>query len=285
MPATTNNSDVNKEDYYFMRQALKVAETALDFGEVPVGCVVVLREAPEASNQQQQQQHQHNNVVKDDEEEEEAKYRLSSSVIVSHGSNQVNATRDATRHAECVAIDRMLTRGLSTDQLRLPSQHLSANNNNKNWEDSWINVQSNANHWKNTYGWKSNGTSRIYSNDIFSKCDLYVTCEPCIMCAAALAKVGIRRVIYGCNNERFGGCGSILNIHQQEKDKGYPVVSGILKEDAIRLLRSFYDRENCYAPNDKRKQKPTNNNNNNDSISNGKDNCISRTKKSKASNC
>lgn len=45
------------------------------------------------------------------------------------------------------------------------------------------------------------------------RCDLYVTCEPCIMCAGALSIVGIRRVVYGCKNERFGGNGSILSIH------------------------------------------------------------------------
>lgn len=41
---------------------------------------------------------------------------------------------------------------------------------------------------------------------------MYVTCEPCIMCAGALSLVGIRHVYYGCSNDRFGGCGSILSI-------------------------------------------------------------------------
>lgn len=41
---------------------------------------------------------------------------------------------------------------------------------------------------------------------------LYVSCEPCIMCAAAIARVGIPRVVFGCKNERFGGNGSILDI-------------------------------------------------------------------------
>lgn len=46
------------------------------------------------------------------------------------------------------------------------------------------------------------------------RCDVYVTCEPCIMCAGALSLVGIRHVYYGCSNDRFGGCGSILPISQ-----------------------------------------------------------------------
>lgn len=48
-----------------------------------------------------------------------------------------------------------------------------------------------------------------------SDSELYVTCEPCVMCAAALSLVKIGKVFYGCRNERFGGCGSIYDIHQQ----------------------------------------------------------------------
>lgn len=44
---------------------------------------------------------------------------------------------------------------------------------------------------------------------------LYVTVEPCIMCASALRQMGIRRVFYGCANERFGGCGSVLGVNKR----------------------------------------------------------------------
>ena len=49
---------------------------------------------------------------------------------------------------------------------------------------------------------------------VLAECDVYVTCEPCIMCAGALALVRVRRVVFGCRNDRFGGCGSILSVHQ-----------------------------------------------------------------------
>ena len=49
---------------------------------------------------------------------------------------------------------------------------------------------------------------------VLAGCDVYVTCEPCIMCAGALALVRVRRVVFGCRNDRFGGCGSILSVHQ-----------------------------------------------------------------------
>lgn len=44
-------------------------------------------------------------------------------------------------------------------------------------------------------------------------CQLYVTIEPCIMCAGALSLLGIRQVFYGARNDKFGGCGSIMSIH------------------------------------------------------------------------
>ena len=53
----------------------------------------------------------------------------------------------------------------------------------------------------------------------FDRCALYVTCEPCIMCAGALSLLGFERVYYGCANDKFGGNGSILHIH---RDGCYP---------------------------------------------------------------
>ena len=50
------------------------------------------------------------------------------------------------------------------------------------------------------------------AKELLRASDLYVTVEPCIMCAAALRLVGVRRVFFGCINERFGGCGSVLPI-------------------------------------------------------------------------
>lgn len=77
---------------------------------------------------------------------------------------------------------------------------------------------------------------------------------------AALASVGISRVIFGCRNDRFGGCGSLLHLHKPEEETkgssvGYEITTGVLEDDAIKLLRSFYNRENVYAPDDKRKRK------------------------------
>lgn len=79
-------------------------------------------------------------------------------------------------------------------------------------------------------------------------------------CAAALAKVRIGRVFFGCHNDRFGGCGSLMCLHKPDflpsaSHVGYPIVSGILEEEAVTLLRSFYERENFHAPDSKRRKK------------------------------
>lgn len=83
-----------------------------------------------------------------------------------------------------------------------------------------------------------------------------------VQCAAALAKIGIRRVFFGCRNDRFGGCGSLMCLHKPDflpgaSHKGYPIVTGILEREAVTLLRSFYERENFHAPDAKRKKKDT----------------------------
>ena len=77
---------------------------------------------------------------------------------------------------------------------------------------------------------------------------LYVTCEPCIMCAAALAQLGLRRCFFGCSNEKFGGCGSILALH----DRAFPCVGGLRRAEAVDLFRRFYDRDNAKVPSDRR---------------------------------
>lgn len=53
------------------------------------------------------------------------------------------------------------------------------------------------------------------SAQLLSETTLYVTVEPCIMCASALRQVGIKEVYFGCRNDRFGGCGSVLGVNHR----------------------------------------------------------------------
>ncbi|KAF9591903.1 hypothetical protein IFM89_009511 [Coptis chinensis] len=106
--------------------------------------------------------------------------------------------------------------------------------------------------------WQESELSAIEIEGKFSRCDLYVTCEPCIMCASALSIIGIRAVYYGCANDRFGGCGSILSLHSSSSDKlnsndisqgkSFKCTGGIMAAEAISLLRSFYEQGNPNAP-------------------------------------
>lgn len=106
--------------------------------------------------------------------------------------------------------------------------------------------------------------SHFYSSTDLSNCILYVTCEPCIMCAAALSMLRIKAVYFGCHNDRFGGNGSILSVNcfdtenRETMPSGhhtYPVHAGFMKSEAIALFQQFYTQENRRAPEGKRKRK------------------------------
>ncbi|KAJ2355909.1 tRNA(adenine34) deaminase [Coemansia sp. RSA 2618] len=89
----------------------------------------------------------------------------------------------------------------------------------------------------------------------FQKTQLYVTVEPCIMCASALRQINIEQVFYGCANERFGGCESVLHVNTDERVDGteYAATGGYYRDEAILMLRKFYIRENTTAPQPKKK--------------------------------
>ena len=54
-----------------------------------------------------------------------------------------------------------------------------------------------------------------YQSSVLHETDLYVTVEPCIMCASALRQYQIRAVYFGCSNDRFGGTGGVLSVHSE----------------------------------------------------------------------
>ena len=144
-------------------------------------------------------------------------------IVIGRGRNEVNITKNATRHGEMIAIDQV-------------RQYCELN--------------------------------KLECRDVFRQCSLYVTVEPCIMCAAALRLLSIPKVVYGCPNERFGGCGSILNVHtdiyknistksyndDQLPGKPFQTFSGIYSDQAVDLLQQFYLQTNPNAPNPKIKK-------------------------------
>jgi len=98
---------------------------------------------------------------------------------------------------------------------------------------------------------RNKNDTAIPYNYPLSETTLYVTVEPCIMCASALRQMGIKEVFFGCENDRFGGCGSVLGVNRaldHPKHPTYPATSGFCREEAILLLRRFYMTENTNAP-------------------------------------
>ena len=72
-------------------------------------------------------------------------------------------------------------------------------------------------------------------------CSLYVTLEPCPMCAGAIVNARIDRVYYGAKDDKAGCCGSVLNLFMEGFNHHPRVYGGILKEPCAALLRRFFE--------------------------------------------
>ncbi|PWN49665.1 hypothetical protein IE53DRAFT_317214 [Violaceomyces palustris] len=137
--------------------------------------------------------------------------------VIAKGRNRTNELMNATRHAELEAIDHILS--------VLPP----ASGN-----------------------FALNPHSCPAGDNPFKDTTLYVTIEPCIMCGSALRQIGIGRVVFGAGNERFGGNGSVIGLHDDDaliSSPSYEAVGGYLRDEAIMVLRKFYITENTNAPN------------------------------------
>src|SRR5216110_411901 len=144
-------------DEYFMREALRQAQKACDAGEVPVGAVVVL-----------------------------------AGKIIGRAHNQVELLKDATAHAEMLALTQ---------------------------------AEEAVGDWRLT------------------ECDLYVTKEPCAMCAGALVHTRIQRAIFGCADPAAGAAGSVVNLLPMPGfNHRCDIASGVLQNECAAILQDFFRR-------------------------------------------
>lgn len=144
-----------ESDTFFMSQALRQAQKAYMAEEVPVGAV----------------------IVRD-------------SQIIARASNQVETLKDATAHAEMLALTQ---------------------------------AQSVLGDWRLT------------------DCQLYVSKEPCPMCAGAIVHCRIERVIFGCGDEKGGAAGGFINLLQQPTlNHSSEVTPGVLEEESRLLIQTFF---------------------------------------------
>jgi tRNA(adenine34) deaminase len=142
-------------DDYFMGEALRQARKAETQEEVPVGAVIVHR-----------------------------------SEIIARAWNQVETLKDATAHAEILAITQ---------------------------------AESAIGDWRLT------------------DCDLYVTKEPCVMCAGAIVHTRIRRVIYGCADPKTGAAGGMINVLQLPSlNHRCLITTGIRESECRQILQDFF---------------------------------------------
>lgn len=75
-----------------------------------------------------------------------------------------------------------------------------------------------------------------YLND----CELYVTMEPCLMCAGAILQSRISKLVYSTNNEKFGYISSVDSILNQKNNHRVEIIDGIRKEESQKILMNFF---------------------------------------------
>ncbi len=74
------------------------------------------------------------------------------------------------------------------------------------------------------------------------KCELYVTLEPCPMCAGAIINARIPQVVYGAADDKAGSCGSIVDLFALPYNHHPQVTAGFMQEEAAALLQDFFRR-------------------------------------------
>ena len=85
--------------------------------------------------------------------------------------------------------------------------------------------------------------SRRLSNWRLSQCEIYVTLEPCIMCAGAIIQARMRRLIFGCVDPKAGAVESLYRLCEDRRlNHQLPVVGGVLAQASSVLLADFFAR-------------------------------------------
>lgn len=76
-----------------------------------------------------------------------------------------------------------------------------------------------------------------------SDCSIFVTLEPCPMCAGAVINSRIPTVVYGAKDENTGSCGSVINLFEERYGHKPKVFGGVREEECAELLRRFFEEK------------------------------------------
>jgi len=83
--------------------------------------------------------------------------------------------------------------------------------------------------------------ARLLANERLNGCTLYVTKEPCVMCAGAIVHARIARVVIAAEAVKYGACGTVFSVCGDRRLNHAPEISfGLLREEAAELLSSFF---------------------------------------------
>jgi len=75
------------------------------------------------------------------------------------------------------------------------------------------------------------------------ECTLYVTMEPCAMCAGAIVNARIPRVVFGAPDLRFGAFGSLINLAEVPLNHKPEILGGVLREENVDMLQSYFKKK------------------------------------------
>lgn len=86
-----------------------------------------------------------------------------------------------------------------------------------------------------------NKANKIYEDWQLPNCAIYITLEPCIMCAGAILQARFKKIVYGAKNPKLGAFGSSINVMEAKNLNVNPeIVSGILEKECSDLLKEFF---------------------------------------------
>ena len=71
-------------------------------------------------------------------------------------------------------------------------------------------------------------------------CTLYVTLEPCAMCAGAILNARVKRVVFGASDAKYGACGSVCDLYAMDFNHHPEVIRGVREEEAAQLMQEFF---------------------------------------------
>ena len=81
-------------------------------------------------------------------------------------------------------------------------------------------------------------------NERLNDCTMYVTVEPCAMCAGALILARVKRLVYAAPDPKTGACGSVFNLTNSKKlNHRIKVTKGVMAEESSQLLKEFFKRK------------------------------------------